>query len=283
MSSLAREARALAEGWAREAMQMLQDSRRAHLAIEHKAQGDWSSELDRRIEDYLRARIAQAFPGHGFLGEERGGGGHLDEGLWWVVDPIDGSVNYLRGYPQYAVSIALISDGEPIAACIGDPCRGEIFSAALGHGATLNGEPMAASSCTHLSDAIAATVFPKPQAAFMDAYLQRFQRVIRATSGVRRAGSMALELAYLAAGRVDCFWEHGMGTWDAAAGVLLVREAGGECSRWMAHRGCIPQKLRAPHRASARPGTHCCAALDPHEAVTSQGRKPAWRPAPARR
>lgn len=227
MNTLAGEARSFAQALARESMQLLQENLRAEFDIEHKAQGDWASALDRHIENHLRTRIAHAFPGHGFIGEE-GGGVDGEDGLSWVVDPIDGSVNFLRGYPQYSVSIALIEHGEPIAACIGDPCRNEVFSAARGEGATLDGEPLAVSACADLREAIAATVFPKPRADFMDAYLARFGRVIREVAGVRRAGSMALELAYLAAGRVDCFWERGMGAWDAAAGVLLIREAGGE-------------------------------------------------------
>ncbi len=137
-------------------------------------------------------------------------------------------MNFLRGYPQYSVSIALLSDGEPIAACIVDPCRQEVFSAARHHGATLNGKPLQVAGTDHLQLAVAATVFPKPHAASLPEYLIQFSRTVANVSGVRRAGSMALELAYLAAGRADVFWSHDMGSWDAAAGVLLIREAGGQ-------------------------------------------------------
>ena len=152
----------------------------------------------------------------------------MGEGLLWVIDPIDGSMNFLRGYPQFSVSIALLSNGEPIAACIAAPCRQEVFSAALGQGSTLNGHPLRVAPTAHLPLAVAATVFPKPQAASMPSYLAQFGQVVSSVAGVRRSGSMALELAYLAAGRVDVFWSHDMGSWDAAAGVLLIREAGGE-------------------------------------------------------
>jgi myo-inositol-1(or 4)-monophosphatase len=134
--------------------------------------------------------------------------------LLWVIDPIDGSMNFLSGYPQYSVSIALLSDGEPIAACIVDPCRQEVFSAALNHGATLNGKPLQVAGTDLLQLAIAATVFPKPRAASLPDYLIQFDRAVSTVAGVRRSGSMVLELAYLAAGRVDVFWSHDMGSWD---------------------------------------------------------------------
>lgn len=227
VNPLAREAGAFAQSLAMDAVAQLREATWQPMQVLHKEPGDFASALDARLENHLRERIAREFPGHAFLGEESGGARRTDVPLW-VVDPIDGSVNFVRGYPQYSVSIALVDHGEPIAACIADPCRGEVFSAAAGQGATLDGRPLAVASTTDLHQAIAATVFPKPNATFMDAYLARFGAVITQVAGVRRAGSMALELAYLAAGRVDAFWQRGMGAWDAAAGVLLVREAGGE-------------------------------------------------------
>lgn len=217
----------------------------APAAIVEKAPGDWASALDAAIEEQLRSRIQSRYPAHQFWGEESNQGpadgretGPSKQGaddaasahqppLTWVVDPIDGSINFLRGYPQYAVSIALLADMQPIVGAILDPVRGELFSAARGLGAHCNGRPLQVAPTTDLGKAIAATVFPKPKASFMDDYLRQLTRVMRGTAGVRRAGSMALELAYLAAGRVDCFWEYGMGAWDAAAGLLLIEEAGG--------------------------------------------------------
>jgi myo-inositol-1(or 4)-monophosphatase len=227
MTDLARQARDFAQIIALEAAAMIRQTSDRQHAIEFKAVGDWSSKLDREIECHLRARIGQAFPEHGFLGEESDNT-RITDGLLWVVDPVDGSMNFLRGYPQYSVSIALLSQGEPIAACIVDPCRNEVFCASAGNGATLNGAPLRVAKTAHLELAMAATVFPKPLSSTMDDYLQQFGRVIVSVSGLRRSGSMALELAYLAAGRVDVFWCQDMGSWDAAAGVLMIREAGGQ-------------------------------------------------------
>lgn len=212
---------------AQQAMKMVRESAHSPVEVLHKSPGDFASALDGKIEAVLKARIAKEFPDHGFLGEESGGTADAHRPIW-IVDPIDGSVNFVRGYPQYSVSIALVRNGQPIAACVADPCRGEVFSAALGRGTFLNGERIHVATTSGFAHAIVATVFPKPNAPFMDDYMARLNRVMRQVAGVRRAGSMALELAYLAAGRVDLFWERGMGAWDAAAGVLLIREAGGD-------------------------------------------------------
>ena len=199
------------------------------LEIQQKAGGDWFSTLDADVERIIRRRIADRYPEHGFIGEEGGAvGGQGSEGRIWVVDPIDGSMNFLRGLPHYAVSIALVQDGEPLVSCVADPVRGELFSAARGHGAFCNGEILRVASPQRLIDAVAATVYPKPHADFLASYVQQLGRVLGAVAGARRSGSMALDLAYLAAGRVDLFWERGIGAWNAAAGVLLIREAGGE-------------------------------------------------------
>jgi myo-inositol-1(or 4)-monophosphatase len=195
------------------------------VSIHQKAQGDWFSELDLDMERFIRQRTAAAFPDIGFLGEEGGQAGRRD--LCWVVDPIDGSMNFLRALPHYAVSVALVAQGEPLVAGVLDPVRGELFSAAQGLGATCNGRPLAVAGTTGLMQALAATVFPKPGSPHMRTYQPRLARVLDGVGGVRRTGSMALDLAYLAAGRVDLFWSQGMGAWDAAAGVLLIREAGG--------------------------------------------------------
>ncbi len=196
------------------------------LTIEKKGHGDWFSEMDLQLERFMRQQILAAFPTHGFLGEEDGGS-HGSEWLW-IVDPIDGSMNFLRGLPHYSVSISLVHKGEPFVACVADPVRQEFFTAAQGLGAHLNDQPIQASGVHQLSEAVVATVFPKPAAAQMAMYMQRLERVLCTVSGARRAGSMALDLAYLAAGRVDAFWAQNMGPWDAAAGVLLIREAGAE-------------------------------------------------------
>ena len=202
------------------------------LQIVEKTQGDWCSALDSEVEDLLRRRIAERYPQHLFWGEESHSGTpdaeQLQDRPVWVVDPIDGSMNFLRGYPQYAISIALLHGGQPVVACIVDPVRQEAFTAARGLGATCNGHPLRVAPTAKLEQCVASTVFPKPRASFMDDYLRELSAVMKNVSGVRRAGSMALELAYLAAGRIDVFWARGMGAWDAAAGLLLIEEAGGQ-------------------------------------------------------
>jgi myo-inositol-1(or 4)-monophosphatase len=144
----------------------------------------------------------------------------------WVVDPVDGAANYLRGYPQYAVAIALVEAGEPQVGVVYDPSRNEFFGAIRGRGAVLNGEPITCAKPRAPIESLAATVFPQPASARMPAYMTELGRMLRAFSGVRRSGSMALELAYLAAGRIDAFWQHDLRAWNCAAGALLAREAG---------------------------------------------------------
>jgi myo-inositol-1(or 4)-monophosphatase len=239
--------RAFAEQLVRDAGAVLLAAQPAKEQVQLKGPGDWFSALDASVERTIREHIAAAYPEHGFLGEEGGASGATDR--VWVVDPIDGSMNFLRGWPHYAVSLALVEDGEPVVACVLDPVRGELFSAARGLGAHCNGVALTVTSPSNLMQAVAATVFPKPRADFMPPYVAQLTRVLDATAGVRRSGSMALDLAYLAAGRVDVFWERGMGAWDAAAGVLLIREAGGEVFTldglpWM----------QSTHIAAATPG-----------------------------
>ena len=205
-------------------------SRLSEIVITHKAPGDVVSAIDHEAQALIRDVVLKHFPDHGFVGEEgddgAGAAARADGRPVWVVDPLDGSANYLRGYPQYAVSIALVEAGEPQVGVIYDPCRNEFFGAIRGRGAVLNGEPIRCAEPRATIESLAATVFPKPASPRMPVYMAELGRVLRAFSGVRRSGSMALELAYLAAGRIDAFWEHDMGAWDAAAGTLLLREAG---------------------------------------------------------
>lgn len=203
-------------------------SRLAEVVITHKAPGDVVSAIDHEAQTLIRDVVMRHFPGHGFVGEEGGDDAELlaDGRPVWVVDPLDGTANYLRGYPQYAVSIALVEAGEPQVGVVYDPCRNEFFGAIRGRGAVLNGEPIHCAKGRAPIDSLAATVFPKPASPRMPVYMAELGRMLRAFAGVRRSGSMALELAYLAAGRIDAFWEHDMGAWDAAAGTVLLREAG---------------------------------------------------------
>jgi myo-inositol-1(or 4)-monophosphatase len=183
------------------------------------------AEIAREAETLIQQIVRRQFFDHGFL-SERSAEPLRDGRPLWVVDPLDGGANYLRGYPQYAVSIALVVEGEPAVGVVYDPCRNEFFGAIRGRGAVLNGAHIRCAVPRSLLDALAATVFPRPLSQRMTAYMGELARVLRALGGVRRSGSMALEMAYLAAGRIDAFWEHDTSSWDAAAGILLLRESG---------------------------------------------------------
>ena len=205
-------------------------ARLGSIEVEHKSPGDVASAIDREAESMLREQLHALVPQAAFVGEESAGvlTAQLTAQPTWVVDPLDGSANYLRGYPHYAVSVALVVNLEPVLGVVHDPSRNETFSAVQGHGAYVNGAPMRCAARTEPLHCTAATVFPKPHAAYMDEYLAEFARVVKTFGQVRRSGSMALDLAYLAAGRIDAFWARGMGAWDAAAGLILLREAGAQ-------------------------------------------------------
>lgn len=196
-------------------------SRLSEIVITHQAPADVVAAIDREARALIREVVLKHLPDHQFMGD-----GGTSDAPCWVVDPIDGRANYLRGYPQYAVSIALVEAGEPLIGVIYDPIRNEFFGAIRGHGAVLNGQEMRCAPPHAATEALAATVFPKPTSPLMPRYMAEFGRVLRGLGGVRRSGSTALELAYLAAGRIDAFWAHDMGAWDAAAGIVLLRESG---------------------------------------------------------
>ena len=200
-------------------------SRLAEVLITQKSPGDVASAIDVEAQSLIRDVVLKHFPDHSFFGEVGGAVVH-DGAPQWVVDPLDGTANYLRGYPQYAVSIALVQDGESMLGVVFDPCRNEFFGAIRGHGAVLNGQRIQCAAPRQSITAMAATVFPKPTSPCMPQYMGELGRVLHGFGGVRRSGCMALEMAYLAAGRLDAFWGHDMGAWDAAAGIVLLREAG---------------------------------------------------------
>lgn len=200
-------------------------SRLPAVLLTHRNPAVELAAIEAEAEDLIREVVLRQFPDHGLRGNATPP--QLRDGRpLWVVDALDGRANYERGYPQYAVSIALVVDGEPVVGVVYDPCRNEFFGAIRGHGAVLNGQRIRCAAPRSLLDALAATVFPKPPSTRMSTYMAELGRVLRAFGGVRRSGSMALEMAYLAAGRVDAFWKHDMSSWDAAAGVLLLRESG---------------------------------------------------------
>ncbi len=187
------------------------------------------SGADMEAEDAIIATIRGAFPEHAILGEESGhiAGAREGGGYRWLVDPIDGSANFVHGYPAYAVSIALVHGTEITHAVILDPLRDDLYAACRGKGATCNDVALRVSTCVELQGALVATVAPPRGHAQLAAYLPTLTVLAQSCAGVRQAGSCALSLAQLAAGRVDAFWMTGLKPWDIAAGALVVREAGG--------------------------------------------------------
>ncbi|MBW5290974.1 MAG: Inositol-1-monophosphatase [Candidatus Ruthia sp. Asou_11_S2] len=196
------------------------------LTIENKATNDFVSEVDKAAEDAIIDELKYAFPNHSMLGEENGeilGNNRFQ----WIIDPLDGTTNYLHGFPQYAVSIALYENNEPTHAVVYDPFKEELFTASKGEGAYLNEQRIRTTYTNGFENTLIGTGFPFKAPQHLDAYLNMFKAIHPKVAGIRRAGSAALDLAYLAAGRLDGFWEIELNIWDIAAGVLLVKEAGG--------------------------------------------------------
>jgi myo-inositol-1(or 4)-monophosphatase len=196
------------------------------LTVRRKRQNDFVSEVDHAAEEAIIGVLREAYPTHGILAEETGAHGAQDEFVW-VIDPLDGTTNFLHGFPQYCVSIGLLHKGVPNQAVVFDPNRNELFTASKGVGAYLNDRRIRVSKVDKLEDALMATGFPFREVGELDSYLRMFKNMTLSTSGIRRPGAAALDLAWVAAGRVDGFWEIGLSAWDMAAGALLVREAGG--------------------------------------------------------
>jgi len=199
---------------------------RAELKIGAKGHNDFVTEADRTAERIIIETISATFPDHSFLAEESGLSRDAN-GARWIIDPLDGTTNFIHGFPVWAVSIALEIDGRLEAAAVRDPLHDETFYAASGNGAFLNGKPISISKNTDFSKALLLTGFPFKAQQTLDIYLESFRKLFRMCSGIRRAGCASLDLSWLAAGRADGFWELSLSPWDMAAGALLVREAGG--------------------------------------------------------
>jgi myo-inositol-1(or 4)-monophosphatase len=197
------------------------------LSITEKSHNDFVSEVDKRAEQEIIRTLHKAYPEHGILAEESGT--HQGNDYEWVIDPLDGTTNFLYGFPHFAVSIALRHKNRLEQAVVYDPIRDEMFTASRGGGAQLNGKRIRVTNRRGLEGALLGTGIPfrEEQMPYMEAYLQMMQALIPGSAGIRRAGSAALDLAYVAAGRLDGFWEIGLNRWDIAAGVLLIEEAGG--------------------------------------------------------
>jgi myo-inositol-1(or 4)-monophosphatase len=196
------------------------------LKIEVKARNDFVTEVDREAEVRIIEELLKAYPGHGILAEESGVIEGKDE-YRWIIDPLDGTTNYLHGFPHYAVSIACEYRGRMEHGVIYDPIKQELFTASRGDGATLNNRRIRVTSLRTVEGALIGTGFPFKNPDQLDQFLKLFSAFFSSASDMRRAGSAALDLAYVAAGRLDGYWESGLNSWDVAAGALIVREAGG--------------------------------------------------------
>jgi myo-inositol-1(or 4)-monophosphatase len=195
------------------------------LKVQSKSRNDFVTEVDRAAEQAIIQELHARFPQHAILAEESGAQGQGD--FEWIIDPLDGTTNYLHSFPQFSVSIALRVRGQLECAVVYDPLREELFTAARGQGAQLNDRRLRVAARPSLDGALIGTGFPFRDQRHIDAYLAMFKAMTQVTAGLRRPGSAALDLAYVAAGRTDGFWELGLSPWDFAAGALLVSEAGG--------------------------------------------------------
>jgi myo-inositol-1(or 4)-monophosphatase len=198
------------------------------LTVTSKGPKDFVSEIDREAERQIVETLLTAYPDHAILAEEgTAKGDNAAAENVWIIDPLDGTTNFLHGFPQYCVSIALAHKGQVTQAVIYDPCRNDLFTATRGRGAFLNDRRMRVSRRAHLRDCLIGTGFPFRDGSYLDTYLGMMKTMIESTAGLRRPGAAALDLAYVAAGFYDGFWEVGLNPWDVAAGSLLVQESGG--------------------------------------------------------
>lgn len=230
------------------------------LEITTKGRNDFVTEVDQTAEREIIGIIRRSYPEHAFLAEESGAQGEHE--TVWVIDPLDGTTNFLHGFPQFAVSIAVEHRGRPEVAVVYDPLRQELFTAARGGGAQLDNRRIRVSKQRGLDGALIATGFPyREHEPWLDSYLAMMRTLMAQTAGLRRPGAASLDLAYVAAGRVDAFWEFGLKPWDTAAGILLIQEAGG-------HIGTLTgQEYRhGGHIVAGSPKvyTELLAALQPH-------------------
>ena len=216
---------------ARDAAEIIQFGARNldRLSIDSKGPGDFVTEIDRRAEETIVDTLLGAYPNHGIIAEEGSGDtrGNSQSDHIWIIDPLDGTTNFLHGLPTYCVSIALQVDGKLTQAVIYDPNRNDLFTSSRGAGAFMNNRRIRVSKTLKLRDALIGTGFPFRDGAAFDEYVIQFKKLMPKTAGLRRPGSAALDLAYVAAGFYDGFWEMKLSPWDMAAGALLIMEAGG--------------------------------------------------------
>ena len=198
-----------------------------NLQVSRKGPADFVSAADRRAEEVIKVELQRARPSYGFLMEESGESVGSDPQHRWIVDPLDGTTNFLHGIPQFAISIALERQGKLAAAVVYDPISDELFSAERGGGAFVNDKRLRVATRQNLADSVVATGMPFKGHGDSERYMKELAALMPMVAGVRRFGAAALDLAWVAAGRFDGFWERSLSPWDLAAGILLVREAGG--------------------------------------------------------
>ena len=195
------------------------------VKVDLKGRRDYVSTTDTEAEAAIIETLLKAYPGHEILAEESGRSGSSD--YVWIIDPLDGTTNYLHGYPHFAVSIALTVKGQTEVGLVYDPLRDELFTAVRGAGAQLNDRKLRVARGRDLDHSLLATGFPVRNESLIDPYLKTFATFLRHANGIRRGGCACLDLAYVAAGRLDGYWEYALKPWDIAAGALIVQEAGG--------------------------------------------------------
>jgi myo-inositol-1(or 4)-monophosphatase len=194
--------------------------------VRSKRLNDFVTRVDHAAEEAIIETVRKAYPDHAVLAEESGTtAGHAE--YQWVIDPLDGTTNFIHGFPQYCVSIAIRHREALAHGVIYDPLKNELFTASKGRGAFLNDRRMRVSKCLRLSDALVGTGFPFKEVSRLELYTNQLKQMMQKSAGVRRAGAAALDLAYVACGRLDAFWELGLSPWDMAAGALMIQEAGG--------------------------------------------------------
>jgi myo-inositol-1(or 4)-monophosphatase len=198
-----------------------------HLQVSLKGPGNFVCAADRRAEETLREELLRARPGYGFLGEESGMHEGPDKTHRWIVDPLDGTLNFLHGIPHFAISIGLEREGTVVAGVVYNPATDELYTAERGKGAFLNDQRLRVAARRRLADAAVACALPHPGRGDIARVRAEHNTVQDMVAGLRRFGAAALDLAWVAAGRLDAYWERGLAPWDVAAGIVLVREAGG--------------------------------------------------------
>ncbi len=246
--------RQAAEAIARHAGHHILEERRRQLDISLKAHNDLVTNVDRSAEKLIVRLIGDAFGDDQIVGEEFGTSQSSREGSsrQWLIDPIDGTLNFAHGIPSYCVSIAFQQDDHTQACAIYDPNRDELFSAARGGGAHLNASPIEVSPLDDLAASVLVTGFPLGDTPAFEATMRQFNALTRACRGIRRLGSAAIDLAYVAAGRLDAFWEYSLKPWDTAAGYLLVEEAGGTVTQITDD----PFQIDSPSIVASNSGVH---------------------------